>query len=97
MLIVGLGSHDMIIGRNFFNYFRVLIDVHYHRLHWPMEFPPTKTYARTVAVYTRDEIRPRRIQLHYQRDAFRRDQAIARDDKRRRDGVHIKVLTRKLA
>src|SRR6266536_2730411 len=62
-----------------------------------MEFPPTKTYARTVAVHTRDEIRPRRIQWHYQRDAFQRDQAIARDDKRRKDGVHIKVLTYKLA
>jgi len=39
MLIVKLGSHDMIIGRNYFDYFRILTDVHYRRLHWPMEFP----------------------------------------------------------
>jgi hypothetical protein len=32
----------------------------------------------------------------YQQDAFRRDRAIARDDKRRRDGVQIKVLTHEL-
>ena len=29
MLIVELGSHDIIIGRNFFNYFHVLIDIYY--------------------------------------------------------------------
>jgi transposase InsO family protein len=96
MLVVGLGSHDMIIGRNFFNYFRILIDVHHRRLHWPQEFPPAKSFARTVAVHTREEIRPRRLQLHHQQDVFRRDRAIARDDKRRQDGVHIRVLTREL-
>ena len=32
MLIVGLDSHDMIIGRNFFDYFRILIDVYHRRL-----------------------------------------------------------------
>ena len=29
MLIVELGSYNIIIGRNFFNYFHVLIDIHY--------------------------------------------------------------------
>ena len=29
MLIVELGSHDIIIGRNFFDYFHILIDVHH--------------------------------------------------------------------
>jgi hypothetical protein len=29
MLIVGLGSHDMIIGKNFFDYFHILIDIHH--------------------------------------------------------------------
>ena len=35
MLIVELGSHDIIIGRNFFDYFHVLIDIHHRRLQWP--------------------------------------------------------------
>ena len=29
MLVVELGSHDMIIGRNFFDYFHIMIDVYY--------------------------------------------------------------------
>ena len=97
MLIVELGSHDIIIGRNFFDYFRVLIDIHNQRLQWPPEFPPAKTYSRTVATYTRSDIRPQRIQPHYQQDVFRRDRAIARDDKRRQDGIHIRVLSCDLA
>jgi hypothetical protein len=32
MLIVELDSHDIIIGRNFFDYFHILIDVHDRRL-----------------------------------------------------------------
>ena len=97
MLIVKLSSHDMIIGRNFFDYFRVLIDVHHRRLQWPQEFPPAKTYSRTVATYSRDELLPQQVQPQYQQDMFRRDRAIARDDKRRKDGVQIKVLTHELA
>jgi transposase InsO family protein len=97
MLIVGLGSHDVIIGKNFFDYFRILIDVHHQRLQWPMEFPPARNYARTVATYTRNDIRPQQIQAQCQQDMFRRDRAIALDEKRRRDGIHVKVLTLKLA
>ena len=32
MLITRLDSHDMIIGRNFFDYFRILINVYHRRL-----------------------------------------------------------------
>ena len=77
MLITGLGSHDMIIGRNFFDYFRVLIDVHHRQLHWPQEFPPAKTYSRTMVIHSRDDIRPQQIQRQYQQDMFCRDRAIA--------------------
>ena len=45
MLMVKLDSHDMIIGRNFFDYFRISIDVFCRQLLWPQEFPPSKTYA----------------------------------------------------
>ena len=97
MLIVELGSHDLIIGRNFFDYFHILIDVHYRRLQWPQEFPPSRTYSQTIATYLRSELRPKKVQQQYQLDVFRRDRAIDRDDKRRKDGVYIKVLTKDLA
>ena len=96
MLIVGLDSHDIIIGRNFFDYFRILIDVHHRRLQWPQEFPPAKTYARTMATYSRDHLRPQRPSYQFQQDMLRRDQAIAHNDKRRQDGVHIRLLTHDL-
>jgi hypothetical protein len=60
MLVVELGSHDMIIGRNFFDYFHIMIDVHHRQLRWPQEIPPAKTFARTLATYTRDDVRPQR-------------------------------------
>jgi predicted aspartyl protease len=97
LLILELGSHDMILGRNFFDYFRILIDVHYRRLQWPQEFPPAHTYSRTIATYSRDNIRPQKVQIQYQQDMLRRDKAIARNDKRRQDGIQIKALTVSLA
>ncbi|KAH8589747.1 hypothetical protein B0O99DRAFT_636143, partial [Bisporella sp. PMI_857] len=66
-----LGSHDIILGRNFFDYFRILINVHYRQL-------------QTIATYTRN-------------DMLRRDKAIAKNDKRRLDGIQIKTLTVSLA
>jgi predicted aspartyl protease len=96
MLVIGLGSHDLIIGRNFFHDLRICIDVFHRRLRWPKEFPPTNSYSRTLATYTRDGIRPVPVDWQAQRDMFRRDRLIERNDKRRRDGVHIKVLTHEL-
>ena len=93
MLIIELGSHDMIIRRNFFDYFRILIDIHYWQLQWPQEFPLAKTYSWTIATYSRDSIWPQRVQAQHQQDMLRRDRAIARNDKRRQDSIQIKVLT----
>ena len=42
MLVLELGSHDMIIGRNFFDYFHIMIDVHNRHLCWPQEYPTSK-------------------------------------------------------
>jgi hypothetical protein len=97
MLILELGSQDMIIGRNFFDYFRILIDIHYQRLQWPQEFLPGKTYSQTIVTHSRESIRPQLVQKHYQLDMLRRDRAITRNDKRRQDGVHIRTLTLSLA
>jgi predicted aspartyl protease len=96
MLVVGLGSHDMIIGRNLFSDLRICIDVFHRRLRWPKEFIPYTGFERTIATWTRDDIRPTRISQRAQQDLFRRDRVIDRDDKRRRDGVQIKVLSRGL-
>ena len=83
LLIIELGSYDLILRRNFFDYFRILIDIHRQRLQWPQEAPPTKTFARTIATYSQDSIRPQQVQKQYQLDMLRRDREIARNNKRR--------------
>jgi len=45
ILVIELGSHDMIIRRNFFDYFYIIINIHYRQLRWPQEIPPAKTFA----------------------------------------------------
>jgi hypothetical protein len=96
MLVIGLDSHDMIIGRNFFYDLRICLDVFHRRLRWPKESPPNPRYSRTLATYTREGIRSVPIDRQAQQDMFRRDRLIDRDDKRRRNGVHIRVLTHEL-
>ena len=54
-------------------------------------------YSRTITTYSRDEIRLQQVQWQFQLDIFQRDQAIAQDEKRCRDGVYIRALTSGLA
>ena len=58
MLIVRLGSYDMIISKKFFSDFRILINVYNWQLCWPKEFAPNTLYSRTVAAYTYEDIWP---------------------------------------
>jgi hypothetical protein len=91
LLILGLGTHDLIIGRNFFEYFHILVDSAERRLIWPPEFPKTLHFHRTFTL-PRHSIREKAIDWTAQQNLLRRDQAIARDEKRRRDGVQIKII-----
>jgi RNase H-like domain found in reverse transcriptase/Reverse transcriptase (RNA-dependent DNA polymerase)/Integrase zinc binding domain len=91
LLILGLGTHDLIIGRNFFEYFHILVDSAERRLIWPPEFPKTLHFHRTFTLL-RHSIREKAIDWTAQQNLLRRDQAIARDEKRRRDGVQIKII-----
>jgi predicted aspartyl protease len=86
LLILGLGTHDLIIGRNFFEYFYILVDSAERRLIWPPEFPKTLHFYRTFTL-PRHSIREKAIDWTVQQNLLRRDQAIARDKKRRRDSV----------
>jgi len=44
-LIVDIGGHDMIIGRKWFSYFNIHLDIRKRRLLWPPEHPPTPYFA----------------------------------------------------
>ncbi|KAH8586923.1 hypothetical protein B0O99DRAFT_643149, partial [Bisporella sp. PMI_857] len=63
----------------------------------PSEFSPAYTYSRTIATYTRNGVRPQKVQIQHQQNMLRRNKAIARNDKKRLDGIQIKTLTVNLA
>ncbi|MDA4119333.1 MAG: reverse transcriptase domain-containing protein [Thaumarchaeota archaeon] len=91
LMILGLGSNDLIIGRNFLEYFHILVDSFNRKLIWPPEFPKVHQFHRSITL-TRAGIKPKPIDWQVQRDVIRREEAIERDAKRRRDGVQIKTI-----
>ena len=64
LLILDLGSHDLILGRKWFDYFRVLLDIYNRRFYWPKEIPPTYSAIKKIKL-TRKDVRPAIIQSNY--------------------------------
>ncbi|TVY12534.1 hypothetical protein LARI1_G009612, partial [Lachnellula arida] len=92
-LILPLGSHDIIIGKSFMEYFDISPIVAKRKLHWPPNHP------KTTAVISRGMQIPRQIlkrstsRNHHQLDMEARDKLIELDEQRRLAGrtsiVHI--------
>jgi hypothetical protein len=78
MLVVGLGEHDMILGRKWFVDTSVLIDCKNRRLIWPDDRPKTKGWDRVLAT-TRKNLEPSGLCRKHQDDADRRDKILAMD------------------
>lgn len=65
ILILSLGTHDMIIGNNFFSYFHILLDQAKRKLQWPQEIPRTSDFSTAIVVHSRSVIRPKIPNLYY--------------------------------
>src|SRR5450432_416806 len=50
LLILDLGSHDLILGRKWFDYFNVLIDCRQRCLQWPSELKLSYSATREIAM-----------------------------------------------
>src|SRR5450432_1544087 len=50
LLILDLGSHDLILGRKWFDYFNVLIDCRQRCLQWPSELEPSYSATREISI-----------------------------------------------
>jgi len=74
-LITNLGNHGVILGRTWLAEHKVLLDTAHRRLIWPSDYPPTRTYSRTIEV---KDLRHKQINARYQRDASRRDATLDR-------------------
>ena len=73
--ITPLGTHDVIIGRKWFVYFRINLAIMDRKLIWPRSLPPTYFFDKLIKV-TCDSMAPSRIDPYVQADAERRDHAL---------------------
>jgi predicted aspartyl protease len=78
LLVLDLGSHDIIIGRKWLSYFDVLPDCRRRCLVWPAKLPPSYSVAKEIR-WNRQDLIPAPKVLSHQEDADRRDRAFAAD------------------
>jgi hypothetical protein len=50
LLILDLGSHDLILGRKWFAYFDVLVDARRRQLVWPKSLPPSYSVIKEITI-----------------------------------------------
>jgi transposase InsO family protein len=80
LLILDLGSHDLILGRKWLASFKILVDCHNHCLCWPSHLQPSHSVVKEITV-PRQGLLPRRDLQNYQEDADARDQAFEEEDR----------------
>jgi len=85
MLILDLGSHDLILGKKWFDYFDIWLDVRNQRLLWPRTRPSEPTFTKEICT-PRENLRITAILPRHQADVEKRDRAFALEDKRCADG-----------
>ena len=76
--IAPLGNHDVIIGRKWFEYFKVDLAISDRQLIWPKSLPPIYFFDKLVRV-TRESMAPIYIDPKNQADAIRRDRALDKE------------------
>ncbi len=90
-VILDLGTQDLIIGSKWMRRFQLRIDTVRNRFIWPKQYPPTPTFAKNIVIdYTPKHPRTLAATDH-QQDAYRRDQLITQDQKRRRE-IPISII-----
>ena len=80
LLILDLGSHDLIIGRKWLDFFNILVDARNRCLQWPESLQPSHSVVREITV-SRQALGPQAKNQNHQADADSRDQAMAKEDR----------------
>ena len=75
LLQLDIGRHDLILGRKWFEYHDVSLDVRRRRLGWPEDTPPLRDFPSTIVRRAEDLLAPDEIDLEHQLDAERRQKA----------------------
>ena len=79
LLILDLGSHDLILGRKWLAFFNILVDARNACLRWPKELEPSYSVVKEIKVQ-RSSCRTKAIQHSHQEDANARDWAMDLED-----------------
>ena len=92
--ILDLGTHDIILGLRWMEYFNIWLNPRQKRLIWPEKedkIAPPSLHREIIA--ERQAISSRDIHATHQRDVYARDTALKHEDIRRQAGRQIKALT----
>ena len=89
MLILDLGSHDIILGRKWFTQFDIWLDVRNQKLLWPRTHLTEPTFAKEICT-PRENLQITAILPRHQADVEKRDRAFVRENKRRANGRNQK-------
>ena len=76
--IAPLGKHDIIIGRKWFDYFKVNLAIADRKLLWPASLPSSYFFDKLIEV-TRTSMTPQNVNPYHQSDAIRRDNALEKE------------------
>jgi hypothetical protein len=82
LLILELGSHDLILGRKWLEYFNLLLDVRDRCLIWPESLPPSLSVVREIPI-SREALLPAPKHTpysDYQADVEARNRAFDKED-----------------
>lgn len=88
-LILPLGSHDIIIGKSFMEYFQISPNVAKRTLHWPPKHPKTtRAVSQGIQIPRQILKRPLSLDRNHQLDVEARDKLIRSDEQRRLAGLN---------
>jgi hypothetical protein len=79
MLILDLGSHNLILGRKWLAYHDIWLDVRNRRLLWPDQSQENYPRIREICT-TRERLQPRPVDTQHQADVVQRDQAFQQEE-----------------
>ena len=93
LLVLDLGSHDLILGRKWQDYFNLLLNVRERRLMWPPDLPPSTTLIQEIVIPRKAMLpTPKHLPVpSYQQDVEARDRAFDQEDQRRHAGKQAYV------
>jgi hypothetical protein len=89
LLILDLGTHDLILGRKWFDHLNVLVNCRNRCLEWPLDLEPSYSAVQEIPI-AREVLRPSSgPDRQYDNEIATRETAFLREDERRASGRQV--------